>query len=339
MEYKDYYKSLGVGKAASEKDIKSAYRKLARKYHPDVNPGDKAAEARFKEINEAHAVLMDPEKRKTYDTLGPDWAKRFQQGNQHGAGRQTYTYTGTAPGQETADFSDFFETLFGQRAEGDRGFDIGSIFGRGRNRQAAPAPQRGSDAEQAVDLTLGQAFEGVERAFTVQSSQVCPTCSGSGIVNGAACPTCHGIGSIPKTKRLEVKIPAGVRDGSRVRVAGEGSPGALGGPSGDLFLVVKVTPDTRFRRDSDNLHTDLFVPVTKLALGGEVSVPTLTGKVTMSIPAGSQNGRTMRLTGQGMPQLRTQKRGDLYVKLHALLPTKLDERQRDLFTQLEKAGA
>jgi DnaJ-class molecular chaperone len=341
MEYKDYYQILGVKKGASEKEIKSAYRKLARKYHPDVNPNNKEAEAKFKEINEAHAVLTDPEKRKKYDTLGPDWEKRFRQG--YGTGRTPYTYTTTSGGQGgTADFSDFFETLFGQRggastSGGGFDFDLGSIFGRGRSRQRTA--ERGSDVEQPIEVTLEDAFKGVERAFTVQTQQECPTCHGTGLVNDNLCPTCHGTGIVTKTKRLEVKIPAGVREGSRIRIAGEGNPGASGGTNGDLFLVVHMVPNPRFRREGEDLYTDVEVPVTRLVLGGEVEVPTLNGRVTMKVPAGSQNGRTLRLAGQGMPHLRGQGQGNLYVKLNAVLPTHLSDQQRSLFEQLAKAGA
>jgi DnaJ-class molecular chaperone len=332
MDYKDYYKILGVSKNASDKEIKSAYRKLARKYHPDVNPGDKTAETKFKEINEANAVLTDPEKRRKYDTLGPDWEKRFRQAGQRGT---PYTYTTTA---STADFSDFFETLFGGHAQQQGGgFDIGSLFGRGRQRTASTA-QKGQDVEQAVEITLPEAFRGVERAFTVQSPQPCPTCRGSGLQNDQVCSTCGGAGSVPKSKRLEVKIPAGVREGSRVRVAGEGSPGASGGAAGDLYLVVHVLPDPHFRREGDHLYTEVAVPLTRMVLGGEAEVPTLNGRVTMRVPADSQNGRTLRLPGQGMPALKGGARGDLYVKLNATLPTTLNETQRDLFRQLERAG-
>lgn len=338
MEYKDYYKLLGVDKKASDKEIKSAYRKLARKYHPDVNPGDKSAESKFKDINEAHAVLTDPEKRKKYDTLGPDWEKRYTTARP-GAGGYTYTTTGGA-----ADFSDFFETLFGgQRTASPGGsggfdFDIGSIFGRGRSARRAPAPQQGSDVDQPIDITLEEAFRGVERAFSVQTSQTCPTCRGTGLLNDTLCPTCRGAGTVPKTKRLEVKIPAGVREGSRVRVPGEGNPGEAGGKAGNLYLLVHVLPHDRFRREGDDLHVDLSVPVTTLVLGGEVEIPTMDGRVTMRVPAASQNGRVMRLAGQGMPALKNGTRGNLYVKLNASLPTTLDERQRDLFRQLAQAG-
>ncbi|HEX6507096.1 MAG TPA: J domain-containing protein [Chloroflexota bacterium] len=340
MEYRDYYKILGVDKKASEKEIKSAYRKLARKYHPDVNPGDKTAEAKFKEINEAQAVLTDPEKRKKYDTLGPDWEKRVQQGYRPGTGGYTYT-------SGTADFSDFFETLFGgQRgtagpagSSGGFDFDIGSIFGRGRNTRRTAVAQQGTDVEQSVDVSLEEAYRGAERSFTVQTAQVCPTCHGTGLQNDQLCPTCHGNGTIPRTKRLDVKIPAGVRDGSRVRVPGEGNPGENGGKPGNLYLVVHAMPDPRFRREGDDLHTEVSVPVTKLVLGGETEIPTLDGRVTMRIPASSQNGRVLRLAGQGMPNLKSKAKGNLYVKLNAALPTSLDEKQRELFQQLAQAGA
>lgn len=336
MEYKDYYKILDVSKGASEKEIKSAFRKLARKYHPDVNPGDASAEKKFKDINEAQAVLTDPEKRKKYDTLGPDWEKKVQQGYRPGG---TYTYSGSPGGP--ADFSDFFETLFGQRGgaqqTGGFDFDLGSIFGRGKGRHQKPA-QRGSDVEQPVDVTLQDAYSGVERTFTVQSPQACPTCHGSGLKNDQLCPTCGGATTVQRTKRLVVKIPVGVRTGSRIRVAGEGSPGAAGGPAGDLFLVTHVLPDANFRRDGNDLYTEASIPFTKLVLGGEIDVPTLNSRVTMRIPPSSQNGRTMRLTGLGMPVLKGGDRGNLYVKLNAVLPTDLSEEQRGLFEKLVKAG-
>lgn len=344
VEFKDYYKTLGVSKKASEKEIKSAYRKLARKYHPDVNPGDKGAEVKFKEINEAHTVLTDPEKRKKYDTLGPDWEKRFQGGFRPGG---AYTYT-SGPGVNAGDFSDFFETLFGQRGpagstdnsagSGGFDFDLGSIFGRGRGRRQGASPQRGSDLEEPIDVTLADAFRGVERAFTLQVPQACETCHGTGLKDNNICPTCHGTGSITRNRRLDVKIPAGVNDGQRIRVAGEGSPGTAGGSKGDLLLRVHVLPDSHFRREGDNLYTEVGVPVTTLALGGEVDVPTLGGRVTVSVPTGSQNGRSLRLAEQGMPHLKGGGRGDLYVKLNAILPTNLSDKQRELFQQLAQAN-
>lgn len=337
MEYKDYYKILGVDRKATEKEIKSAYRKLARKYHPDVNPGDKQAEAKFKDINEAQAVLTDPEKRKKYDTLGPDWQKRYTTGG----APYTYTRTGGGAGPAAGDFSDFFETLFGQRGNAGGGgfdFDLGSIFGRGRTRREAAA-QKGADVEQRIEVTLPEAFSGADRAFTVETARECPTCHGTGLHDNAICETCHGAGTVPRTRRIEVHIPAGVRDGSRIRVKGEGGPGAGAGESGDLYLVVQMAPDGRFRREGDDLHTEVDVPVSRLVLGGETEVTTVKGRVTMRIPAGSQNGRTLRLSGQGIPHLRGGGSGNLYVKLNALVPTTPDERQLSLFQELAQAGA
>ena len=337
MDYKDYYQILGVNKKASEKEIKTAYRKLARKYHPDVNPGDKTAEQKFKEINEAHAVLTDADKRRKYDTLGPDWERRMG-GYRPGPTTSTQTGAGAA-----TDFSDFFETLFGgQRTAttqtGGFDFDIGSIFGRGKTNRRTEVAQQGTDVEQPVDVTLAEALRGVERNFTVQTTQTCGTCHGTGLQNDQLCPTCHGQGSIPKTKRLDVKIPPGVREGSRIRVTGEGNPGQAGGKGGNLYLVVRVLPDPDFRRDGDDLHTEVSVPLTTLVLGGEIDVRTLDGRITMRVPASSQNGRVLRLGGQGMPNLKTGTRGNLYVKLNASLPTTLDDRQRELFQQLAQAG-
>ncbi len=317
MEYKDYYKTLGVEKRASEKEIKQAYRKLARKYHPDVNPNNPDAEKTFKDINEAYAVLSDAQKRKTYDTLGPDWQQRFRTGGGPGAGR-TYTYTTTG---NVGDFSDFFETLFGGGASGARQpgggfeFDLGSLFGRGRSRTGGPAPEqrrvRGQDLEQPVDVTLREAFQGTSRTLSLTRPD-------------------------GKIEHIEVKIPAGVREGSRVRLKGKGNPGE---EAGDLYLRVHVLPDPKFRLEGDDLHMEAPVPLTKLVLGGETPVATLNGSVTMKIPPGSQNGRTFKLTGQGMPRLKGGGRGDLLVKAVAALPTKLDAEQRELFEQLAATGA
>lgn len=312
MEYKDYYKTLGVPKSATEKEIKQAYRKLARKYHPDVNPNNKSAERTFKDINEAYAVLSDAEKRKTYDTLGPEWQQRSRTQGQPG-GYQTYTTS------DMGEFSDFFESLFGGGAAGTGQregfeFDLGSLFGRGRRGSEPQTAQlRGTNLEQTIDITLREAFQGTTRTFTLTRPDA-------------------------TTERIEVKIPAGVREGSRVRVKGKGNPGN-GSQPGDLYLIVHVLPNPSFRREGDNLYTDIVVPITRLALGGETEVPTLESTVTMKIPAGSQNGRTFKLTGQGMPHLRGSGRGDLFVKVTAALPTQLNEQQRALFQELAATGA
>lgn len=317
MEYKDYYKTLGVSKTASEKDIKQAYRKLARKYHPDVNPNNKDAEKTFKDINEAYAVLSDAEKRKTYDTLGPDWQQRVRSQGAPGGYTQTYTTS------DMGEFSDFFESLFGGATSGGsagRGgfdFDLGSLFGRGRGRAGGPgqpaAQLRGSNLEQPIDVTLREAFQGSTRTFTLARPD-------------------------GRTERLDVKIPPGVREGSRIRVKGKGNPG-MGAEAGDLYLILHVLPDPEFRREGDNLYAETTVPMTRLVLGGEAQVGTLDGNVTMKIPPGSQNGRTFKLSGQGMPHLKDGGRGDLFVKVTASLPTAIDEQQRALFQELAATGA
>jgi curved DNA-binding protein len=309
VEYKDYYKTLGVSKNASAEEIKKAYRKLARQHHPDVNKKPEA-EKRFKEINEANEVLSDPDKRKRYDTVGPDWA-RFQNGGQQPGGFQ-WVYTGQ-PGQDpfngdAGGFSDFFRTLFG---EGTADFDTGPLFGRtGTRRRRSVA---GADVEHEVEATLAEAYKGTERSLELR------------LPDGM-------------TRRLSVKIPAGVRDGQRIRLAGQGAPGAAGGPSGDLFLRVRVRPHPLFQRDGDDLRMDLPVALHEALLGGEVTVPTLKGRVSLRIPPETQNGRTIRLAGQGMPRA-TGGHGDLYVTVKVVLPTKLNDKEREIVQELAASRA
>ena len=304
VEYKDYYKTLGVSKNASAEEIKKAYRKLARQHHPDVNKKPEA-EKRFKEINEANEVLSDPEKRRRYDAVGPEW-ERFQQGRQQPGGFQ-WVYTGQ-PGAdpfngEAGGFSDFFRTLFG---EGATDFDAGPLFGRPSTRRRRAVA--GTDIEHEVEITLAEAYKGTERSVELR------------LPDGA-------------TRRLSVKIPAGVRDGQRIRLAGQGAPGGGGGPAGDLFLRVRVRPHPVFARDGDDLHMDLPVALDEALLGAEVTVPTLKGRVSLRIPPETQNGRTIRLAGQGMPRPNGG-HGDLYATLKVVLPTKLNEKERELARQI-----
>ncbi|HVA90006.1 MAG TPA: J domain-containing protein [Chloroflexota bacterium] len=336
MEYKDYYKVLGVPKTAPAADINKAYRKLARKYHPDLNPGDKGAEARFKEINEAHEVLTDPDKRQKYDTLGSNWNRPgFDMGAaMRQAAARGRTRTTTTAGNTTTDsggdsFSDFFQTIFGQATRG----------GAARTQPPPARARRGEDIEQPVEVTLDEAFSGGQRMFTLTGQDRCATCSGTGLdQDGKTCPTCKGTGWTNFSRRIEVKIPAGVRDGSRIRIAGEGNPGAGAGPRGDLYLVVTLKAHPRFRVEEDNLLSDLDVPYTTLVLGGEAVVPTVKGKVLLKVPAGTANGKQFRLAGQGLPRLKDGTRGDLLVKVHALLPgtqgSPLSNRERELFDEL-----
>jgi DnaJ-class molecular chaperone len=326
MEYKDYYKILGVSKSASTDDIKKAFRKLARKYHPDVNPGDKKAEEKFKEINEAYEVLSDSTKRQKYDTLGPNWQEQFsspfsgRRAYQYSAGRGTpFDFDPSGTG-----FSEFFEALFGR---------AGTSSTRNNMRKRA-----GDNIEQPVEVTLQEAFAGGARTFNIQSTEICSTCRGVGEVGNRPCGTCMGQGQVPRNKRIQVKIPAGVDNGSRIRVAGEGQPGIGGGPRGDLFLVISVRPDSRFERKGDDLYTDVSVELVTAMLGGQVSVPTPDGKkLLLTIPAETQNDRAFRLAGKGMPRLRGESFGNLYARVKVVLPMHLSSEERRLFEQLARS--
>lgn len=311
MEYKDYYKILGVGKSATEKEIKTAFRRLARKYHPDANPDDPQAGERFKEINEAYEVLGDPDKRRKYDQLGANWYRWQQAGGRPGdfdwsqwmaggpAGQRVHVRYGSPEDLQDlfggGSFSDFFTSISGGvgRTASQGGFNFRT------------QPQRGQNLEQEVEISLTEAYRGTTRLVTK---------------NG---------------RRLEVKIPPGAKTGTRVRMRGEGGGGAGGGQAGDLYLNVKVAPDPRFERKGHDLYTTVPVDLYTAVLGGEVQLSTLSGKVNLKIPAGSQHGQTIRLRGKGMPKLRhANEYGDLYVKLEIRLPTKLTAKQRELFEQL-----
>lgn len=315
MPGKDYYSILGVSRNATEKEIKQAYRRLARKYHPDVNPGNKSAEAKFKEINEAYEVLSDPGKRQKYDRFGNQWqyAKEF---SQTGAGWD-FSKGGTYTTFEFGDLGSLFDNLF-------QGFDA-----RSRVRH----PRRGRDVDYPIEVTLEEAYSGATRTIQFQAEEPCPTCRGSAVVGSRRCATCGGSGRVDRLKRLEVKIPSGVKDDSRIRVAGEGGLGH-GGAKGDLYLVVKVLPHHHFERKGDDLYVDVCVPLVIAMLGGEVEVPTLKGKLALKIPPETQNGKVFRLSGQGMPHLGDSSRGDLLAKVKVVLPTKLREEERKLFEQL-----
>lgn len=334
MEYKDYYKVLGVARGANTDDIKKAFRKLARKYHPDVNPGDKKAEAKFKEINEAYEVLSDPDKRRKYDTLGPNWQEQF--GPSTSGSRRTYT-TGNGRGQQfdfdSGNFSDFFETLFGRNS----GYGpTGGMGGRTSTRDDMRR-RTGDDIEQPVEVTLQEAYTGGTRTFNIQSTEVCPTCQGTGEVSSRVCSTCSGQGMVPRNKRIQVKIPAGVDNGSRIRVGGEGQPGIGGGPRGDLYLVISVKPDSTFERKGDDLYVDIDVELVTALLGGVVPVPLLDGrKVMLTIPAETQNNRAFRLGGKGMPRLRAEGTGNLYARVCIVLPTHLSQEERSLFEKFAR---
>ena len=311
VDYKDYYKILGVDKKANEKEIRQAYRKLARKYHPDVNPGDNAAEEKFKEINEANEVLSDPEKRKKYDELSTYYQQYGRMpgagaGPMGGDGGVRYEYRTVNPedlndlfgGQSP--FSDFFETFFGS-SFADQPNMRTRTGGAGSQRAI-----RGQDIESSVEVTLAEAYQGVTRVFELTD------------MDGSS-------------KRIEVKIPAGVDEGSRIRIAGQGGQGTAG--RGDLYLRIHILPDPRFTRSGTLLRTTVEVPLATAVLGGEVRVTTPDGRgLLLRIPPETPNGKSFRLRGQGMPQLgQPDKRGDLYAEVSIALPTHLSDEQRQLF--------
>jgi curved DNA-binding protein len=335
MEFKDYYATLGIPKTASDKEIKQAFRKLARKHHPDVNPNDKGAEAKFKEINEANEVLGDPEKRKKYDELGANW-RQYEQAQQQGQGYPggypggspfggagggfggeggAWTINMGGPGgartmseDEMRDmfggsgedpFSDFFRTFFGGGG------------GEGRGRARAPRSQKGRDIESEAELTLEEAYHGAMRRISIT-------------LGGHA-------------RSIDVRIPPGVKDGSRVRAAGEGEGGSNGGASGDLYLRVRIKTHPVFERKGDDLHVKVALPVTTAVLGGEAQVPTITGSVRLKVPETTQPGQVFRLKGHGMPHVgKPDTKGDLYAAIDVQLPRSLTREQRDAWEQVKK---
>jgi molecular chaperone DnaJ len=346
MAKRDYYEILGVPRDANEEDLKKAYRKLAMKHHPDRNPGNKDAEARFKEANEAYDALKDAEKRAAYDRYGH---AAFEQGGGGGAG-----FAGTP-------FEDIFEEMFGR------------FGGRGR---AGAAAGRGADLRQQVDISLEEAFAGTRTTIRVPSSVACEACKGSGAEGGSAsvqnCATCHGAGKVraqqgffliertcptcggqgrtiknpcrvcggagrvQRDRTLNVSIPAGVEDGTRIRLAGEGEAGLRGAPSGDLYVDVTVRPHAIFQRDGANILVRVPLRMTQAALGGAVEVPTIDGgRARVAIPAGSQSGDQFRLRGKGFSVLRSAARGDMYVQVAVETPQNLTARQRELLEQFE----
>jgi molecular chaperone DnaJ len=358
MSEKDFYKTLGVSKTASDDELKKAYRKLAMEHHPDRNKDNPASEAKFKEISEAYETLKDPDRRAAYDRFGTAGAQ-FRGGG--GAGPGDFSGFGSA-------FSDIFEDMFGDAM--------------GRGGRSSTGPSRGSDVQFTLEVSLDDAFKGKEAKLKIPTVDPCDKCNGSGSENGAkpekcttcdghgrvratqgfftierACPTCNGAGTIIKSpckkcggagrmrgeKTIQVSIPAGVEEGRRIRVAGEGEAGVRGGPRGDLFVLIAVKPHPFFKRDGANLFCRVPVPMTTAALGGSTDVPTIEGSRTkIKIPPGTQTGQQLRLKGKGMSVLRSEARGDMYIEIFVETPVNLDKKQSDLMKQLddslEKAG-
>ena len=352
MSKRDYYEVLGVPKNASNDDLKSAFRNLARKYHPDVSDLPNAEE-KFKEINEAYGVLSDTDKRAAYDRFGHQGVRGPNGG----------------PGFETVDFTDFAD-IFGDM------FGFGGFGGRSRTASRT-APRRGADLQYQVAISFKEAVFGADKEIEVTKDEKCETCSGTGAKPGTSpktcpecqgrgevrqtrqtllgamvqvttcsvcsgrgnvieshCSTCHGGGLVRKTRRKKVSIPAGVDDGTRIRLAGEGQPGFNNGPPGDLYLFVRVRPHKYFRRRDNDILLDLNVNIAQATLGAEVKVPTVDGDVKLKMPAGTQPGKIIRMRGRGVPHLRSSSRGDQLVIVNVTIPKRLDEDERQLFEQL-----
>ena len=355
---KDYYEILGVGRGASADEIKKAYRKLTRKYHPDANPGDAEAEKKYKEINEANEVLIDPQKRTQYGQFG--YVGDMPPGGDFGG------FGG--PGFGGADFGDLFGDLFG------------SAFGGSGRRSVDPnAPRRGNDLEYTMQISLEDAFRGVTKKIEVPRLETCPHCGGSGAEPGTkietcptcggrgqvqqtvntpfgqmaqvtVCPTCHGKGKVVKTPcreckgqgrvrkqhSVDVKIPAGIDTGIRLRVSSQGEAGINGGPSGDLFLLIEVKPDRRFQRKGDDLNTSVDIKYPQAALGCEVKIETFDGFETLDIPAGTQPGSKLRIKGRGMPRLRGKGSGDMNILVKVTISKDPSAKERELLEQIAK---
>jgi len=347
---RDYYEVLGVERNASDADVKKAYRKLAKQYHPDVNPGDKVAEAKFKEVSEAYEVLSDPQKRAQYDQFGHAGTDP----NGFGGGFGDFDFGG---------IGDIFETFFG-----------GSGFGR--SSKGKRGPQKGADLKYAMDIAFEEAAFGVEKEITINRMEHCPTCKGSGAKAGTEpvsckhcngtgqiqykqstpfgqfvnikncdvcqgegkiitnpCQECNGKGRIRKGTKIKINVPSGIDDGQTISLRGEGEPGVKGGPSGDLYITVRVRPHAIFKRQANDVICEIPVTFVQAALGAELEVPTLDGKVRYNIPEGTQTDTVFRLRGKGIPFLRGNGRGDQYVKVMVEVPKKLNERQKSILRE------
>ncbi len=334
---KDYYEVLGVKRGVADDEIKKAYRKLARKFHPDLNPGDKAAEEQFKQLQEAYDVLSEAENRKLYDQYGENW-----RAVKAGAGVPPPGWEGTrrtaggqAPGQAPGgfDFSDFEFGGFGGDAAG--GFDFGDLFGRAG--RSARRSNRGQDVEAELELPLEEAHRGGRRTLQLQAAETCPTCNGAGVKDNKPCPTCGGAGQVLRPKTIEVNIPAGVRDGSTIRLAGQGGAAMNGAQPGDLYLHIRLRPHPVFTVRGDDLEVELPIAPWEAVLGAKVEAPTIDGKVELTIPPGAHSGQRLRLRGQGLNK-RKGGRGDEYVRLKIVVPQEVTAEERRLFEELKQAS-
>jgi molecular chaperone DnaJ len=355
MAKRDYYETLGVGRDASEQDLKSAFRRLAKEHHPDANPGDKGAEQKFKDLSEAYEALKDPQRRAAYDRFGHAAFEGGRGGGgQHGFGPDF-----------ASSMSDIFDDLFGEF--------MGGRGGRGRGGNGR---ERGADLRYNMEITLAEAFSGKTAQIRVPTSVACETCSGSGAKVGTKpkpcptcggqgkvrasqgfftiertcpachgrgeviedpCPSCSGAGRVTKERTLSVNIPAGVEDGTRIRLANEGEAGLRGGPTGDLYIFLSIKPHDFFQRDGADIFCKVPISMTTAALGGQIEVPTVEGEMTrVKIPEGSESGKQFRLKGKGMPVLRSKLTGDMYIQVDVETPKNLTRKQRELLEEFEK---
>jgi len=373
MADRDLYAALGVGKTATTEEIKKAYRKLARKYHPDVNPGNKDAEEKFKSISEANEVLSDPEKRKIYDEFGheglragfdPEQARQYRQWQQAGGAGTGggYSFHQTGPDDQGSYRYSGFEDIFSD------------LFGAGGERAARRGPSKGRDVETSLDVDFLTAIKGATTRISLQRrtpcsrcggigrvsashDAVCPTCKGTGQTRvaqgplnftqtcpdcggtgraGEVCPGCHGSGWAPVTETIDVNIPAGVNDGSKIRLAGKGEPGIDGGTPGDLYIVTHVQAHPVFRRDGDSLNVDVPITVSEAIKGAEVTIPTPSGPVQLKVPPGTKSGQRLRLKGKGVPNLKTKVPGDMYVTVRVQIPSTTDPEARRAAESLDR---
>jgi len=351
-QQQDYYATLGIGRGASDDEIRKAYRKLARKHHPDLNPGDKSAEERFKKLQEAYDVLSDPKKKQMYDQVGFYSEQGFAGG---GAGPQSAGF-----GFGGFDFSDYMSqgAPRGQAGAGFGGFrDLFSQFFRGGGSQQAPPPEpeKGTDLEYGLDIDFWQSIKGTQVRLNINRQEACANCHGTGNVtqmagamrfslacprcNGSgrlrnACPACHGDGRVGNTEAVEVRIPPGSRTGSRLRVAGKGNAGTMGAPAGDLYITIRVEPHPFFERDGDDIHISVPVTVWEAALGAKIEVPTIDGRALLKIPQGTHNGQKFRLREKGVYNSRKDQRGDQIIVVAVQAPVAHDERTREILREL-----
>jgi DnaJ-class molecular chaperone len=327
VTFKDYYEVLGVKREAPPDQIKTAYRKLARKYHPDVNPKDKRAEEKFKEINEAYEVLSDPDKRKRYDELGANWKNGSEFTPPAGWSRVDVDPAEFGDMFGRSGFSDFFETFFGGAKSTTRT--------RTHRRRGSPA--RGRDAEAEMAVSLEDAHQGGVHRITLQGSQMCPTCGGTGDQAGRSCMTCRGSGQVLAPKTIDIKIPPAARDGSVVKIARQGHPSMEGGEAGDLYIKLRVEPHPLFTVSGDDLLVDIPITPWEAVLGATIEVPTIDGRANVTVPAGAQGDQKLRLRGQGLNK-RGGGRGDLYVKLKIVVPASPTEREKQIYRDLAKTS-